>query len=105
VKERDLLEPGLEALEANFQVSCTKSQILTYIEENRQALTNRSDLESCKLVINRFVEKIIITLKDAHPKYRFGVDVDNGDSPEPHLTLSESVSRQIIYSNLVRTPG
>ena len=91
VKERDLLESGLQALEANFQVPYTKSQILTYMEENRLALTNRSDLESCKLVINRFVEKVIITPEDIHPKYRFGMDVDNSGSPNEIRTRVTAV--------------
>ncbi len=91
VKEREMLESGLQALEANFQVPYTKSQILAYMEENRLALTNRSDLESCKLVINRFVEKVIITPEDIHPKYRFGMDVDNNGSPNGIRTRVSAV--------------
>jgi site-specific DNA recombinase len=91
IKERELLESGLQSLEANYQVPYTKNQILAYIEENRQALTDRSDLESCKLVINRFVEKVIIAPDDIYKKYRFGVDVDNHGSPNGIRTRVSAV--------------
>jgi hypothetical protein len=81
----------LQSLEANFQASYTKNQIFAYTEENRQALADRSDLDSCKLVINRFVEKVIITPEDVHIKYRFGVDVDNHGSPNGIRTRVSAV--------------
>jgi hypothetical protein len=70
------LYSGLQYPEANFLVPYTKSQILAYIQENQQALADWSNLESCKLVVNRIVEEVIITPEDVYIKYHFGTEVD-----------------------------
>ena len=85
-REKEELESGLSALEYSRRIPYTKNQILAYIEENRQALTDRSDLESCKLVVKRFIEKIIVHPDDIHIKYRFGVDADKHGGPEGNRT-------------------
>jgi len=59
-KEKEVFEARLYEIEQSNQVSLDKSKIITHLGMTRQVIANRNDLESCKKIIDMYVEKVTI---------------------------------------------
>ncbi len=95
--ETEKMESALNEITSRLKIPYSRTNMIEFLEENKKAAIDRSDLAACKKVVYRFVDKIILTPEDIFVKYRFGCDADNGGSPKAYLTLSTSQKRAKLY--------
>jgi site-specific DNA recombinase len=93
VSEREELEVSIKLLK--IQTSWTKERIIKFILANKTAASEQSKTAYAKFLIDKFVNRVILTPDDVIIKYHFGVD--NAGGGGPRLTLSTSVKRKSLY--------
>lgn len=96
ISEREELEVSLKLLKT--QTPWTKERIVKFIYANKTAASETSKTAYTKFLINKFVNRVILTPEDIILEFHFGV-VDNIGGPEPHLTLSTTLSRKELYKS------
>jgi site-specific DNA recombinase len=94
IKQREELEVSVKLLKQ--QTPWTKERIIKFILANKAAASETSKTAYAKFLINKFVDRVILTPEDITIEFNFGV-LDNHGGPEAYLILSESVSRKVIY--------
>ena len=75
-EQRQKLQSDLEYVQIRQNVPFTREHILEYLRLNRDIVYDRSKPAECKDVIDRFVEKIIITSEKISMQLKFSMDVD-----------------------------
>ncbi len=59
-KEKDAYEERLYEIELSNPVSLDKEKIITHLGMTRQVISDREDLESCRKIVDMYVEKVTI---------------------------------------------
>lgn len=87
-EQRQKLQSDLEYVQIRQNVPFTREHILEYLRLNRDIVYDRSKPAECKDVIDRFVEKIIITSEKISMQLKFSMDVDTLVVPRGFEPLS-----------------
>lgn len=106
--EKGKKEARLNMLDKTSLTPFTKEQVVAWFKLNREILADREDLQACKKIIERYIEKVILGEKEIKIQFKIRIPsghkkagsqkgnrvASNVGGPGGYLTLDKTTSRE-----------